>query len=97
MRAQNIEANKRKLWDLIDSIEDNSTINKLINFLSPSETKSEKKILTDTETNNGIYGLTDEHKKILDERRAQHLSGESKSYTLEEVKAHARASRISKG
>lgn len=43
-----------------------------------------------------IFGLTEEHKKILDERRAKHLSGESKSYTLEEVKAHARASRTTK-
>ena len=45
------------------------------------------------EDNEGLFGLTDDHKKILDERRAKHLSGESKSYTLEEVKARARASR----
>ena len=44
---------------------------------------------------NNIYGLTDEHKKILDKRKAKHLSGESASYTLEEVKARARASRTS--
>lgn len=45
------------------------------------------------EDNEGLFGLTDDHKKILDERRVKHLSGESKSYTLEEVKARARASR----
>lgn len=40
MKAKNIDLNKRRLWELIDSIEDNSIIDKLINFLSPSEKKT---------------------------------------------------------
>jgi hypothetical protein len=47
------------------------------------------------ECNKDILCLTEDHKKILNERRAKHLSGESKSYTLKEVKSHARASRNS--
>ncbi len=34
--------------------------------------------------------LTEQHLEILNERREKHRSGESKSYTWEEVKAHAR-------
>lgn len=44
MRAQNIDTKKMTLISLIASIEDNSMIDKLLNFLSPSETKTEKKI-----------------------------------------------------
>ena len=45
------------------------------------------------EDNQGLFGLTEDHKRILDERRLKHLNEESQSYTLEEVKARARASR----
>ena len=41
-----------------------------------------------------ILGLTDEHKKIIDQRIAKHLSGESKSHTWEEVKENARNSKL---
>ena len=44
MRAQNIDTKKMTLISLIASIEDNSMIDKLLNFISPSETKTEKKI-----------------------------------------------------
>ena len=44
MRAQNIDTKKMTLISLIASIEDNSMIDKLLNFLSPTETKTEKKI-----------------------------------------------------
>lgn len=46
------------------------------------------------EGENIAFGLSDEHKNILDERRAKHLNGESKSYTLKEVITRARSSRI---
>lgn len=45
------------------------------------------------EADDNGFGLTDEHKKILDQRMARHRSGESKSYTWEEVKANARSSK----
>lgn len=44
MRAQNIERKKLTLISFIASIEDNSMIDKLLNFISPSEAKTEKKV-----------------------------------------------------
>ena len=38
-----------------------------------------------------LFALTDEHKKIIDSRIERHLSGESKSYSWEEVKNRARS------
>ena len=40
-----------------------------------------------------VFQLSKEHKAILDERKAKHLSGESKSYSWSEVKRRARASK----
>ena len=40
--------------------------------------------------NTCIYGLTDEHQQIVEQRIARHISGESKSFSWEEVKANAR-------
>ena len=42
---------------------------------------------------NRLFTFSDADKNILDERRSKHLKGESKSFSLEEVKAHARNSR----
>jgi hypothetical protein len=42
------------------------------------------------DTEDGIFGLTDDHQQIIEQRIANHLSGQSKSYTWEEVKANAR-------
>ncbi len=44
MRAQNIDTKKMTLISIIASIEDNSMIDKLLNFLSNSEIKIEKKV-----------------------------------------------------
>jgi cell division protein FtsX len=44
MRAQNIDTKKMTLISIIASIEDNSMIDKLLNFISPSDTQAEKKI-----------------------------------------------------
>ncbi len=46
------------------------------------------------ENESGIFGLTDEHKQIIDQRIAKHLSGESKSFTWDEVKENARNNRL---
>lgn len=40
------------------------------------------------------FTLTEEHIKILDERRNKHLSGESKSYSWDEVKNSLGKKRI---
>ena len=41
----------------------------------------------------GDLGLTNEHKQIIEQRRINHLTGKSKSFSLEEVKANARKSK----
>lgn len=46
------------------------------------------------EDTSAVFGLTDEHKRIVDQRIARHLSGESKSFTWDEVKANARNARL---
>lgn len=40
------------------------------------------------------FVLTEEHLRILDERRKKHLSGESKSYSWDEVKNSLGKKRI---
>ena len=42
------------------------------------------------------FGLTIEHKEMLDERRRQHLNGESKSFSWDEVRSNARETLKSK-
>ena len=46
------------------------------------------------EVDNDEFVLTEEHIKILDERRKKHLSGESKSYSWDEVKKALGKKRI---
>lgn len=59
-----------------------------------NELKSKYKELEDEEEIDSTdLVLTDEHKKILDERRIKFLSGESNTFTFEEVKSRARASK----
>ena len=41
----------------------------------------------------GDFGLTTEHKQIIKQRRINHLTGKSRSFSLEEVKANARNSK----
>ncbi len=67
-------------------IEDSNPYAKsIVDFLKTLDFVHEEKI-----DNAGIFGLTDEHQQIIEQRIANHLSGESKSYTWEEVKANAR-------
>lgn len=69
-----------------------SEFDKFMNLLKSF--KSAKNVQSkEIEADDTIFGLTDEHKKIVDQRIARHLSGESKSLTWEEVKANARSSK----
>jgi hypothetical protein len=63
----------------------NPKITAFLNYIRTLDFVQEEKIY-DT----SIYGLTNEHQQIIEQRMAEHLSGESKSYTWEEVKANAR-------
>ncbi len=46
------------------------------------------------EVHNDDFVLTEEHIQILDERRKKHVSGESKSYSWDEVKNSLGKKRI---
>ena len=46
------------------------------------------------ENESDTFGLTDEHKQIIDQRIAKHFSGESKSFTWDEVKENARKANL---
>lgn len=60
-------------------------IEMLLNTREEAVLKKVKQLLEEDEKKSGFV-LTDEHIKILDERRRKHHAGESKSYTLEDVK-----------
>lgn len=61
---------------------------KLMTFLADADDKKVKAIYTlfEDEINlEGNFKLTEEHIKILDERRARHLSGKDKSSSWQDV------------
>jgi hypothetical protein len=73
---------------------------KLITYLADADDKRVKAIyaLFEDEINQGSnFKLTDEHLKIIEERRAKHLSGKSKSYTWQEVHDSIREKRKTNG
>jgi len=73
---------------------------KLITYLADADDKKVKAIYTlfeDEINHEGVFKLSDAHLKILDERRAKHLSGKSKSYSVQEVHDSIRKKRKSNG
>ncbi|HVU55598.1 MAG TPA: addiction module protein [Puia sp.] len=73
---------------------------KLITYLADADDKKVKAIyaLFEDEINQeDNFKLTDEHLKIVEERRAKHLSGKSKSYTWQEVHDSIRKKRKANG
>ena len=52
------------------------------------------RIISSDLSENELFGLTDEHLAIVNQRREMHLAGESKSFSLEEVIVNARNSRF---
>lgn len=57
----------------------------LLNTKEETILKKVKQLLEEDEKKDG-FTLTEEHYRVLDERRKRHFAGESKSYTLKEVK-----------
>jgi len=78
----------------------NAIRKKLITYLADADDKKVKAIyaLFEEEINQeSSFKLSDEHLKIIEERRAKHLSGKSKSYTWQEVHDSIRKKRKSNG
>ena len=73
---------------------------KLLTFLADADDKKVKAIysLFEDEINQeGNFKLSDDHVKILDERRARHISGKDKSSSWQEVHDKVRRKRKSNG
>jgi hypothetical protein len=73
---------------------------KLITYLADADDKRVKAIysLFEDEINQETaFVPTDAHLKILDERKARHLTGKSKSYSWQEVHDNVRKKRKSNG
>lgn len=73
---------------------------KLMTYLADAEDKKVKAIYTlfeDEINQEGAFKMTDEHYKILDERKARHLSGKDKSSAWQEVHENIRKKRKSHG
>ncbi len=69
---------------------------KLMTMIADADGKKVKAIYTllvDEQKENDTFTFTEEHLAILDEERAKHLRGESKSYTWEEAKKIIRAKK----
>jgi putative addiction module component (TIGR02574 family) len=71
---------KKHLHEAIDQIEDNSFLEAVYKIISTKVDEQED------------LKLSNEQKRLLDERRKKHQKGESKSYSWEEVKKKARKS-----
>jgi transposase len=73
---------------------------KLMTYLADADDKKVKAIYTlfeDEINREEAFRLTDAHVKILDERRARHLSGKDKSASWEQVHENIRKKRKSHG
>jgi hypothetical protein len=73
---------------------------KLLTYLADADDKKVKAIyaLFEDEINHEEnFKLTEEHVKILDERRARHLSGKDKSSSWQDVHDRVRKKRKSNG
>ena len=73
---------------------------KLITYLADADDKKVKAIYTlfeDEINHEGAFKLTDEHIKILDDRKARHLSGKDKSSSWQQAHDNIRRKRKSHG
>jgi len=82
MKTVPFNQKKQTILEYVSKLEDGAEMDKLLRIISSSLTENE------------LYGLTDEHLAIVNQRRDMHFSDESKSYSLEEVMMNARNSRL---
>jgi hypothetical protein len=82
MRIIPFNKKKQTVLEYVSKLEDSDEIDKLLRIISSSLSENE------------LYGLTNEHFAIVNQRRDLHFSGESKSFSLEEVMNNARNSGL---
>ena len=82
MKSVPFNQKKQTILAYVSNLEDGAEVDKLLRIISSDLSENE------------LFGLTDEHLEIVNQRREMHLSGESNSFSLEEVMMNARNSGL---
>jgi hypothetical protein len=80
MKSVPFNQKKQTILAYVSKLEDDAEVDRLLRIISSDLSENE------------LYGLTDEHLAIVNQRREMHLAGESNSFSLEEVIISARNS-----
>ena len=78
MKSVPFNQKKQAILTYVSKMEDGAEVDRLLRIISSDLSEKE------------LFGLTDEHLEIVNQRREMHLSGESNSFSLEEVIVNAR-------
>lgn len=82
MKSVPFNQKKQTILTYVSKLEDGAEVDRLLRIISSDLSENE------------LFGLTDEHLAIVNQRREMHLAGVSKSFSLEEVMMDARNSRL---
>ena len=82
MKSVPFNQKKQTILAYVSKLEDGAEVDRLLRIISSDLSENE------------LFGLTDEHLAIVNQRREIHLAGESKSFSLEDVIVNARNSRL---
>ena len=82
MKSVPFNQKKQTILTYVSNLEDGAEVDRLLRIISSDLSENE------------LFGLTDEHLAIVNQRREIHLAGESKSFSLEDVIVNARNSRL---
>ena len=82
MKSVPFNQKKQAILAYVSKLEDGAEVDRLLRIISSDLSENE------------LYGLTEEHLEIVNQRREMHLAGESNSFSLEEVIVNARNSRL---
>ena len=82
MKSVPFNQKKQAILAYVSKLEDGAEVDRLLRIISSDLSENE------------LFGLTDEHLAIVNQRREMHLAGESKSFSLEEVMMNARNSGL---
>ena len=78
MKSVPFNQKKQAILAYVSKLEDGAEVDRFLRIISSDLSENE------------LFGLTDEHLAIVNQRREMHLAGESKSFSLEEVIVNAR-------
>ncbi len=78
MKSVPFNQKKQAILAYVSKLEDVTEVDRLLHIISSDLSENE------------LFGLTDEHLAIVNQRREMHLAGETKSFSLEEVMMNAK-------